>query len=71
MTKHVPPSQFKPPLKPYSYVGAHNCFGGARPHGDMYSAVAVIAGYPVWLGTYPSRREACCAIIDAHGGWDA
>jgi hypothetical protein len=39
-----------------------------RPHGNNFFAVAVIAGYPIWLGTYIDRQDACRAVIEAHGG---
>jgi hypothetical protein len=69
MSKHEPSGHFKP--SPYSYVSAHNCIGEVRPCGRGYFAVAVIAGFPIWLGTYIDRAEACRAIVDAHGGADA
>jgi hypothetical protein len=34
----------------------------------MFFAVAIIADAPIWLGIYPTRQEACLAVLEAHGG---
>jgi hypothetical protein len=51
-------------FRPSSPVAGEVHFLGA----GHFKGLAIIHGLPILVGIFPSRREACAAIVEAHGG---